>query len=278
VILLSLCIINLFFATLQTQLNFNIKPFTFKELNMTTIKSVHESKIDWCTHTCNIITGCLGPAGDGQQCQTPEGNDYCYAKPFANRIYRKPLGKGKEFEPHFWRERIPSISIASAGARIFMNSMGDAFGDWIPAGWIDEMLTACAQRPDITFYFLTKNPKRYFEQNIREFFEKNDNFWTGFTAETGELYKKRWRQYPRPGNHFVSIEPMFDGRHILELDGPNEHPLWVIVGGRTNPTFAPPIEWIANIRKQCEILSIPLFEKGSLKVLDLPGGLIQEIP
>lgn len=39
--------------------------------------NLHKSKIDWCTHTWNPVTGCL------------HGCDYCYAKRFIAR-----------FEPH----------------------------------------------------------------------------------------------------------------------------------------------------------------------------------
>ncbi len=160
-----------------------------------------------------------------------------------------------------------------------MNSMGDAFGDWINKEWIQTMLAACSCMPECTFYFLTKNPKRYFEKGIQEFFKINKNFWMGFTAETGELYKERWRQYPRPGNHFVSIEPIFDSRHVLEQDGPGEHPKWVIIGPRTNPIKLPYKNQVESIFLQCRFLGIPIFMKD--KLAPLYGGkenLIQEIP
>ncbi|MCK5639228.1 MAG: DUF5131 family protein [Gammaproteobacteria bacterium] len=240
-------------------------------------KSVHISKIDWCTHTCNIITGCLGPYGNGERCKTPEGGDYCYAEPFANRIYRKPLGEGNEFKPHFWEERLDGIH-KEKDARIFMNSMGDALGDWVPKEWILKMLLTCAGNPSNEYYFLTKNPKRYFSRDIYKFFKNNKNFWAGFTAETGTLFMERfgWYIYDPKIQTFVSIEPIFDGRHVLHMHG--YHPKWVIVGAQTKPDRYPAPAWIVNIRQQCEILNIPLFEKNSLDPMNLPGGLIQQIP
>lgn len=251
---------------------------------MTTIKSVHESKIDWCTHTCNIITGCLGPAGDGQHCQTPEGIEYCYAKPFANRIYRKPLGKGKEFEPHFWRERLDGIELAPAGARIFMNSMGDAFGDWVPKEFIQTMLRSCLN-PKYTFYFLTKNPKRYFEKGIKEFFDNNENLWTGFTATDGNDYFDNWGYFqPKPRKQvFVSMEPMFDAMGRLDCFKSHsktyEIPTWIIVGPQTNPLRLPELEWIEGIKTQTKFYGTYLFMKDKLASLyDGKENLIQEIP
>lgn len=248
---------------------------------MKQVKSIHTSNIDWCTHTCNIITGCLGPAGDGNTCP------YCYAEPFSHRIYRKPLGEGNEFKPHFWEERLPGIA-KDKSCRIFMNSMGDAFGDWVPKEWIHKMLVECSANPDNVYYFLTKNPKRYFEDGIVHFFETNENFWMGFTAETGSLYHERFQYYidgteiniranmrSRP-NFFASIEPMFDGSHTLSWNG--IRPDWVITGAQTKPDRYPSPAWIENIRQQCSVLNIPLFEKNSLAPMNLEGGLIQEIP
>ncbi len=232
-------------------------------------KSVHISNIDWCTHTCNIITGCYGPKGDGNICE------YCYAEPFANRIYRKPLGEGLEFIPHFWEERLEGIS-KEKDSRIFMNSMGDAFGDWVPEEWITKMLIECAANPSNIYYFLTKNPKRYADSEICKFFENNLNFWAGFTAETGSLYRSRLGKYPLDiKNRFVSIEPMFNGNHQINYMGSTVK--WVIVGAQTKPDLFPSPQSIKSIRRQCKVLRIPLFEKNSLAPLDLPGGLIQEL-
>lgn len=239
---------------------------------MKQVKSIHTSNIDWCTHTCNIITGCLGPAGDGNTCT------YCYAEPFSHRIYRKPLGEGNEFKPHFWEERLPGIA-KDKNCRIFMNSMGDAFGDWVPKEWIHKMLVECTANPDNTYYFLTKNPKRYFDPDILQFFRHNPNFWMGFTAETGSLYHERWQWFQLCDKNiktFVSIEPMFDGRHVLSIF--NNKPDWVITGAQTKPDIFPGPNWIQNIRNQCGLLSIPLFEKNSLAPMNLEGGLIQEVP
>ncbi len=241
---------------------------------MNKVKSVHISKIDWCTHTCNIITGCLGPKGDGTLCT------YCYAPPFAKRIYQKVLGKDNEFKPHFWEDRLVGIS-KEKNCRIFMNSMGDAFGSWVPKEWIHKMLIECAGNPHNTYYFLTKNPERYFDDDIIPFFKHNPNFWMGFTAETGSLYNERWQWFQMniplsiTSKVFVSIEPIQDGRHVLSLF--NNVPDWVIVGAQTKPDRFPAPAWIASIRQQCEMLNIPLFEKNSLAPMNLPGGLIQEI-
>lgn len=236
-----------------------------------------KSNIDWCTHTLNIITGCLGPEGDGKLCP------YCYAAPFAKRIYHKALGKGKEFAPHFWKGRLNQFVSEKEPCRIFMNSMGDAFGDWVPLEWIREMLIACAGDPRHTYYFLTKNPKRYSEDLIRGFFEVNPNFWMGFTAETGKLYHQRLHEYRKfpdsmvSKQSFVSIEPMFDGKHKLNMY--NIHPGWVIVGAQTKPDMFPSIQWVENIHQQCDNLSIPLFMKDSLAELYRgKENLVREIP
>lgn len=228
---------------------------------------MQKSNIEWCTHSWNPVTGCY------HNC------DYCYARKFSKRIYKKALGEGKTFEPHLWENRIDEPIKEKNHARIFVSSMGDLFGDFIPTEWILKVLASCVCAPQHTYYFLTKNPKRYFDHRIHEHFKYNPNFWMGFSAETGSLYHERWQWFQmcdKRINTFVSIEPMLDGRHVLSIF--NNKPDWVIVGAQTKPDMFPGPNWIQNIRNQCKLLDIPLFEKNSLAPLNLEGGLIQEIP
>jgi protein gp37 len=44
---------------------------------------------------------------------------------------------------------------------VFVGSMGDLFGDWVPDEWVEAVFVACAKAPQHTYVFLTKNPKRY---------------------------------------------------------------------------------------------------------------------
>lgn len=48
-------------------------------------------------------------------------------------------------------------------ARIFVSSMGDLFGEWVPDIWIEDVFAACKRAPQHTYLFLTKNPQRYLD-------------------------------------------------------------------------------------------------------------------
>ena len=147
--------------------------------------NLHKSKIDWCTHTWNPVTGCL------------HGCDYCYAKRFIARfephacemVLPEPLeflpkGSGcfiidepsklydenvnylrstpypKGFAPTFHGYAMDYPTKRRIPSRVFVSSMGDLFGAWVPAAWIYEVFSECLKAPPHPYLFLTKNPQR----------------------------------------------------------------------------------------------------------------------
>lgn len=97
--------------------------------------------------------------------------------------------------------------------------MGDLWGSWVPAEWILKVLKHVKSFPDATFFFLTKNPSRYFEFLN----EIPDNVELGATIETNEdrgysVFSKA----PSPGtrlkamaelkwsNKVIVVEPILD--------------------------------------------------------------------
>ena len=148
---------------------------------------MNRSKIEWCDHTWNPITGCR------HHCE------YCYArkmsKRFAGNIMLNKMAKkdyslvpsadgGEDlylldtpminetgspliypfgFEPTFHRYRVDSLSKLKMGNIIFVGAMCDMFGSWVPDEWIKEIFNTCMNYPIHNYLFLTKNPKRYIE-------------------------------------------------------------------------------------------------------------------
>ena len=65
---------------------------------------------------------------------------------------------------------------------VFVCSMADLFGAWVPAEHIQQILDVCCEQKQWNYLFLTKNPTRY-----RDFsFPKNS--WLGATADTIQRY------------------------------------------------------------------------------------------
>lgn len=241
-----------------------------------------KTKIDWCDATWNPVTGCL------------HGCEYCYARGIANRfgfhasepdinervLLECPVSAGKkvpypfDFQPTFHRYRLNDY-IGKRGRNIFVCSMADMFGEWVPDSWLDEIFEMCKKAEQHNYLFLTKNVERYCKYGV----PMADNMWYG-TSITREAEMHLFNQLPAFCNIFVSIEP------ILEDLKPREHNVmfrqvkWVIIGaetGRRKNKVVPERKWIEDIVKECEKTGVPLFMKSSLA--DIWGEpLIQEFP
>lgn len=240
-----------------------------------------KTKIDWCDSTWNPVTGCL------------HGCEYCYARVITNRFGKNlpdlsdfaSKNKGLHlldnkidstpypfgFEPTFHAYRLNDY-LGKKGRNVFVCSMADLFGKWVPDSWIEEIFKACEKAPQHNYIFLTKNPKRYVELAEKGILRCKENMWYGYskTKDMDGLFNSLI--IPN-ANILVSIEP------ILEpLCTPLEK--WLIVGvetGRRKDKVIPKREWIEQIVEDCRKYDIPLFMKSSLS--DIWGEpLIQEFP
>lgn len=247
-----------------------------------------KTKIDWCDSTWSPVTGCL------------HGCEYCYARGIANRFGTKdqchsfcgghPVGKiheleepavvtetGKkspypfDFEPTFHKYRLNEYQ-NKKGRNIFVCSMADLFGEWVPDEWIEEVFNACENAPQHNYLFLTKNPKRY-ERILDRYMPPN--MWFGW-SQTGPMGNKCDFTTHHSIKTFISIEPLlepFEEFHIRGID-------WVIIGsetGRRKNKVVPKREWIDDIVNECREVDIPVFMKSSLANVWVEP-LIQEFP
>ena len=272
-----------------------------------------KTKIDWCDSTWNPVTGCL------------HGCAYCYARGIAERFggkqkyanifdESKPIrgSDGKilayphSFSPTLHRYRLNDY-IGKKGRNIFVCSMADLFGDWVPDSWIKEVFAACEKAPQHNYLFLTKNPDGIpRSSNIYNgvFDTHRDNYWFGTTITCQkDLEDRLWTLLQVRGHSFLSIEPILDK---LDLDciwvseknkevmlslpkktayyfgGGQSYnmPEWVIIGaetGRRKDKVIPERKWIEDIVNECRKADIPLFMKFSLAEI-WGEPLIQEFP
>lgn len=244
-----------------------------------------KTKIDWCDSTWNPITGCL------------HGCEYCYARGIANRfggtvsevfdkdykenakhelnnplmLNRKKAPYPYGFAPTFHRYKLNEYA-NKKGRNIFVCSMADLFGDWVPDEWISEVFKACDNAPQHNYLFLTKNPKRY-EKLLDRYMPPN--MWFGW-SQTEPIGDKVIFTTHHSVNTFISIEPLlkpFTEFHIRGIG-------WVIIGaetGRRKDKVIPKREWIEDIANECRKAEVPVFMKSSLA--DIWGEpLIQEYP
>ena len=258
-----------------------------------------KTKIDWCDATWNPVTGCL------------HGCEYCYARGIANRFglpfapklgdpgmegamkydstegmdtmleLAKPYEKSGRKQPYpmgflptFHRYKLEEPQHWRKPRSIFVCSMADLFGEWVPDDWIKAVFDACAKAPQHRYLFLTKNPKRYIEtypwyleriQRISKAFEA----WFGYTYDgigNGDIRRSLKRQYSL--HQFISIEPMRGPIWEDEILSIRSTCDWVIIGAETGNRkgkVVPEKRWIMKIADQCEISGIPVFMKESLR-------------
>ena len=266
---------------------------------------MNRTKIEWCDRTWNPVTGCL------------HGCEYCYARGLANRF--KGGGYGKErgmfiapykpdvfkppyvldeqqlaatkdgwyreapypfgFEPTFHRYRLGEPKRLKEPQNIFVVSMGDIFGSWVPTKWIIDVIDSCLAAPQHRYLFLTKNPARYKDLQRMAILPQTDNFWYGTTLTNNDDFSRRGYQlydaFAGTGcKTFLSIEPLQE--RLYEKNTMNvQYVDWVIVGaesGNRKGKATPELLWIVDIAKCCSECRVPMFMKDS--IIPIVGELL----
>ncbi len=170
------------------------------------------------------------------------------------------------FEPTFHRYRLNDY-IGKQSRNIFVCSMSDLFGEWVPDSWIDEVFAACEKAPQHNYLFLTKNPQRYNEYGMDAYTIPGIfNLWYGMSVTTEAQFDKTWL-LPEYCNTFISIEPILEDLHTRDMDARFENLDWMIVGAETGiqkEKGVPKREWIEQIMESSRKYEIPLFMKSSL--------------
>lgn len=258
---------------------------------------MNKTKIDWCDMSWNPVTGCL------HNCE------YCYARKIARRFsfdpwqtvedkinhfiggpMRNEFYKGNKidpypygFDPTFHYYRLNEPAQKTKPRNIFVCSMADLFGDWVPDEWIQAVFAACEAAPQHRYIFLTKNPGRYGELYEKKMIPCKDNYWFGTTI-TNQEDSHRIAALPAHGNRFVSIEPIMGSIKFEYITSPlfrvGTAVDWVIIGAETGnrkEKVIPQRSWIESIVNDCRAVGIPIFMKSSLSSI-WGEPLIQEFP
>jgi len=208
--------------------------------------------IDWARWTWNPVTGCL------HDCK------YCYARDIANRFYKQ------KFKPTFHPHRLVAPKNTPMGERtserdrnVFVCSMADLFGKWVPPEWIDKILASVRDNPQWDFIFLTKNPTRMVG------IDWPDNVKVGATVDVQsrvEPTEKAFKAIDAPVK-FLSCEPLLEPLHFNDLMMFH----CVIIGAQSKSTQCPAKQpersWVTDIIFQSENSGVDrIFLKPNLTV------------
>ena len=282
----------------------------------------YKTKIDWADATWNPVTGCL------------HGCAYCYARRIAERfggsrayehlfcaddpfdcggctecntVLDKPVqaANGKidpypyNFLPTYHRYKLDEPRKWKKSRNIFVCSMADLFGDWVPDEWIAGVFSACETAPQHRYILLTKNPARLTKManayNVRQWnrrhldklristseyvgvtpLPQHDNWWFGSSMDNADALRFNggfeW-------NTFTSIEPLME--HMQMGIGSFGSDRWTIIGaetGKRKNKIIPERAWIDNILEAAALTDVKVFMKESLRGL-MGDDFRQEFP
>ena len=237
-------------------------------------------QVSWAAWTWNPVTGCL------------HGCPYCYAREIAetnpNLKQFYPVG----FAPLFHHERLDAPANtevpkeASKDARlkrVFVCSMADLYGKWVPDKWIEAVHKSCIANPQWEYLMLTKFPRRYVGLDLPP------TAWLGTSVDEQKrvrLAEQAFRQIKGVRVKWLSLEPLLAPLEFSDLSMFD----WVVIGSQSAteqpdgnvPEFAPPFEWVARLTAQAREAGCRIYHKPNL--LGIPNSqsagmkLIQEEP
>lgn len=236
--------------------------------------------ISWAAWSWNPVTGCL------HECP------YCYARELATRpsyAATYPVG----FTPLFHHERLdaPANTTVPADAeqdprrkRVFVCSMADLYGKWVPDEWICEVHGAAMANPQWDYLFLTKFPSRYVDLDLPP------TGWIGTSVDTQRrvaIAEHAFREITGVKVKWLSLEPLLEPLEFTDLSMFD----WVVIGaqtltaqpgGKVVPEFAPHFDWVARLVAQAREAGCAVYLKPNLvgDVHDQAPGMVlpQEIP
>lgn len=207
----------------------------------------NESKgagISWAAWSWNPVTGCL------------HGCNYCYARAIAtDDRYSAAYPAG--FTPLFHHERLdaPANTVVPAARRddpayqrVFVCSMADLYGRWVPDEWIHQVHESMLASPQWQYITLTKFPARYVG------LEMPPGAWVGTSVDEQKrvrIAEDAFRKIEGAAVKWLSLEPLKEPLEFTDLSVFD----WVVIGAQTEtrqpggtvPAFAPPFEWVARI-------------------------------
>ena len=224
------------------------------------------NSVDWAKWTWNPVTGCN------------HGCSFCYARELAisQRMEQSyPFGFTPSF--HEYRLRAPSETTIPKSTdprekRVFVCSMADLFGKWVPEEWIQKVFDACLRAPAWEYLFLTKWPNKYAQMPLLE------QAWYGASviqqADVSRVEKAMSAFEAEGITKWISMEPMLEPIQFNDLSWCN----LMVIGSQTqtyqpdglSPAIPANFDNVVDVVIQCRDFGVPYFLKANIGI-EPPG-------
>jgi protein gp37 len=150
--------------------------------------------------------------------------------------------------------------------RVFVCSMADMFGRWVPLEWILAILAVEHGNPQWEYLHLTKFPDRYPDLTMPA------TAWVGTSVDEQKrvrIAERAMREVKNVKVKWLSLEPLREPLKFSDLSMFD----WVVIGAQTQtrqpdglvPAFAPPAEWVLRITDQAREAGVPVHWKPNLR-------------
>lgn len=225
-----------------TLLDHKGNPFEYpKPKGKATFNQQKGTEIGWAMWSWNPVTGCN------------HGCDYCYARAIATSRDMAPYYPAG-FTPLFHHERLDAPANTPvpgraaddpAHGRVFVCSMADLFGAWVPQEWIDQVVASTVANPQWEYLYLTKFPQRYDRLQLPA------SGWIGASVDEqhrAEPTLAAMRKVSGVKVKWLSLEPLLEPIKFSTLEGID----MIVIGAQSenigqNSSFSPPFEWVADL-------------------------------
>jgi protein gp37 len=220
--------------------------------------------------TWNVISGCLHDC----RWNMPDGvQAVCYAGTVANRVAQKAYPQG--FVHHYWHpERLEEPLRQKEPAGIFLDSMSDLMGRWVPEEQIHQVLDVCARAEQHIFFLLTKNAPRLLK------FQFPPNVWVGVSTPPDYFMGKQLSQNQKSNLlrvsldilsrvkvpvRWVSFEPL--SWNVTEVMMGCTFIQWAVIGAASNGKnyYLPNPDHVSGLLSMLDFWNVPVFFKGNLR-------------
>lgn len=235
-------------------------------------------------YTWNPIAGCRHAC----RWQMPDGQiAICYAEAQAHGLAQASYPDG--FDHHYFHpHRLDEPLRHTQPARIFLDSMSDIAGHWVPRDQVEAVLDVCRRAHWHTFLLLTKNAPGLLQLDLP------DNVHTGISMPPDWMWGKRLtrRQQERMLRRgleilaslavpvtWCSFEPLSYDVAGIVADYPDAlH--WAVIGAASNGrvTYQPEPVWVKRLVRVLDEWGVPVFYKGNLRDCSAAEPWREELP